>query len=415
MTILDSPDTLDRQPSLRHDRKTFLYALAIMFSKASYFGIRALLVLFLIEGVFEIEQNEAVSYYGWLASLFLAGEFIGAFLGDLLLGNRKTIILALALQTIGAFSICVPEFYALYPGLFMLAVGGGMFTANIFANYSKLYLNKIKLLDAAYSIFYVAINLGSFLGVAFLGYIGEVYGWYYGFVLAGLASLFSLLPMLYLKEEFSERVEIDELSSNKRFFKIALVLLLSAIFASLYSILSSQSFILESKLFEVSTWDVPHSYWGTYTRGFSICFALFCSVLWSYYYSSQSFKLIIGFILMIVSIALLLIVPSNPMGEHVPIYFVAMFFLGAAAIYIGPVVFSVIAQYTNPKYLAIVLTCAKLPARAVVYLSSLVAIFHVGEISKQIYWIVMITAILCCVVVGIFLLINKQKRINTAL
>jgi len=409
--ILDAPDRLEEVSSAKHDKYTYFYAIAKMCERASYYGFKAILVLYLIDGFLKMERGDALSLYGFYFGGYIFLQFLGALLGDLVLGNRRAIIIGGVMQAAGAFCLCISNMYSLYLGLFLVAFGSAFFTPNIQANFGKSYLNKIKLLDAGYSIFYLAINVGSFIGISSIAYVGEVYGWNSGFILAGLFSILSLIAIFSLEEEIPERVEVDNLSVNSILKKILFVILFSVIFWVLYEMFGGHIPELEVKLYEVTTWDVPRSYWTFINSGFAYLIAIVTSILWTYYYSSPFFKLTLGFVFTSIGIGALLFIPDAIQGQYVIIYFIAMFFLAIGEMYIYPVVYSVVTQYTNPKYLAIVSTGANITARILSNTIAGFAIFRLYDQPRLLLWIVLIIAIVVSAGLVLYVLSNKKDTV----
>ena len=177
---------MDKIQNQKHTIETLYYSISRMLERASYYGFRALVVLYMVGETLKMERTEALTIYGWLIGSLVFSQIIGGLFGDLLIGNKKSIIIGGIIQAIGAFSLCIPSTNGLYLGLFCVVLGSGFFTPNLISNFGKSYLNKTKLLDSGFTIFYLAINLGSFLGILLIGYIGETYGYNIGFVLSGI-------------------------------------------------------------------------------------------------------------------------------------------------------------------------------------------------------------------------------------
>src|SRR5690606_19783790 len=135
----------------------------MMLERASYYGFRILLILYMTGEIIKMDRTESLSVFGWFAGSLMVSKIIGALLGDLVIGNRKTLILGGVIQAFGTFCLYIPSTTGLYLGLFLVVIGNGFYTPNMTANFGKLYLNKIKLLDSGFTIFYLAINLGAFL------------------------------------------------------------------------------------------------------------------------------------------------------------------------------------------------------------------------------------------------------------
>lgn len=89
----------------------------------------------MVGGILKMENAEALSIYGWFTASIVFSIIIGAIIGDLLIGNKKAIIIGGVLQSLGAFSLCIPSITGLYIGLFFVTLGGGLYTPNIISNY----------------------------------------------------------------------------------------------------------------------------------------------------------------------------------------------------------------------------------------------------------------------------------------
>src|SRR5690554_4246256 len=134
------------------------------------------------------------------------------------------------MQAIGAFCLSLPSTAGLYLGLFLVVLGNGFFTPNLISNFGKLYLNKPKLMDVGFTKLYFAINLGSFLGIILITYIGEQYGYNYGFIFSGILMLISLIFIFLIKDKSQKIIEINQFSMNKRIVIILLALGLYGLF-----------------------------------------------------------------------------------------------------------------------------------------------------------------------------------------
>jgi POT family proton-dependent oligopeptide transporter len=336
-----------------------------MLERASYYGFRALVVLYMVGETLKMERTEALTIYGWLVGSLVFSQIIGGLFGDLLIGNKKSIIIGAIIQAIGAFSLCIPSTTGLYLGLFLVVLGSGFFTPNIISNFGKLYLKKTKLLDSGFTIFYLVINLGSFLGISLIGYLGEKYGYNIGFVISGLLMLISILPILISKEKALDEIKKNEFSLNKRILNILIAFIVVSLFWGFYEISSIRTFDLQLQLNEISTLDIPKHLWQSMNSLFILPISLIAIILWTYFYSSQFFKLMLGFIFGAISFGILLLIPEVPTEQHAITYLISLLFLGISEIHIAPIIHSILTKYSNPKYLAILISLAFLPTRLI--------------------------------------------------
>lgn len=347
----------------KHTKETFLYALSRTLERASFYGLRSLIVLYMIDGILKMERTEAFSIYGWFTVSFLFSKIIGALLGDLIIGNKKTLIIGGMIQALGAFSFCIPSENGLYIGLFLVVLGGGLYTPNIISNFGKLYLNKTKLLDAGFTIFYLAVNLGALFGVISIGYIGETYGWNTGFVLTGIIMLLSIIPILFSKEKETALPTENKNTLNQRIIKISIAFLIVALFWAIYELGNIRVFDLQLKLSEISTLNIPKSMWTSLNSVFILPISIFVIILWTFFYSSQLIKLTLGFIFGIISFGILFLIPEIPTEQHTIFYLISLFFLSISEIHIAPIIHSILTRFSNPKYLAILISLAFIPTR----------------------------------------------------
>jgi POT family proton-dependent oligopeptide transporter len=345
----------------KHSIETFYYSLARMLERASYYGLRALVVLYMVGETLKMENTEALTIYGWFTASLVFSQIIGALFGDLLIGNKKSIIIGGIVQAFGAFALCIPSTYGLYMGIFLIVLGTGFYTPNIIANYGKTYLDKTKLLDAGFTIFYMAINIGAFIGSLCIGYSGEKFGYNIGFLICGFLTLISLIPILKTKEnEFHEK---EKISIGKRILTIAIAFIIVGLFWGVYEISNIRIIDLQLRLAEISTLEIPKSMWQTLSSIFTLPISLIAIIVWTYFYNSQFFKLLIGFLFGAIAYGILLFIPEIPKESHTIYFLVSLLFLAISEIHIAPIIHSVLTKYSNPKYLAILVSLAFVPTK----------------------------------------------------
>lgn len=349
----------------KHTKDTLYYSISRLLERASYYGFRALVVLYMVGETLNMERTEASSIYGWFTALLVFSQIVGALFGDLLIGNKKSIIIGGIIQAIGAFSLCIPSTIGLYLGLFLVVLGSGFFTPNIISNFGKTYLNKTKLLDSGFTIFYLAINLGSFLGILLIGYLGEKYGYNIGFVISGILMLISIIPVIITREQTLNEIEKSKFSIRKRVLNILIAFFLVGLFWGIYEISNIRIFDLQMQFIEMSALNIPKHLWQSINGIFILPISVIAIILWTYFYSSQFFKLMLGFIFGVISFGILFLIPEVPTEKQTVIYFVSLLFLGISEIHIAPIIHSILTKYSNPKYLAILISLAFLPTRLI--------------------------------------------------
>lgn len=204
MSVALSEQELTNQKG--HPPALFILFFTEMWERFSYYGMRALLVLFLIssltEGGWGWERKDALQLYGIYTGLVYLTPIFGGLIADKILGYRNAVILGALIMTIGHASMAVESSAFFYLGLGCLIIGNGLFKPNISSIVGQLYTDNEKKKDAAYTIFYMGINAGAFLGILLCGYIGEKISWSYGFGLAGVFMLFGLLQFSFAQKIF---------------------------------------------------------------------------------------------------------------------------------------------------------------------------------------------------------------------
>ena len=180
-----------------HPSGLFVLFFTEMWERFSYYGMRALLVLFLtsaiLDGGWAWTREEALGLYGTYTMLVYFSPILGGLIADKFMGYRKAVALGALIMTLGHASMAMDTPWGLYMGIAFLVAGNGLFKPNITSIINGVYINAQEKKDGAFTIFYMGVNAGAFLGIMLCGYIGETVGWHWGF---GLAGIFMFLGML---------------------------------------------------------------------------------------------------------------------------------------------------------------------------------------------------------------------------
>jgi proton-dependent oligopeptide transporter, POT family len=184
---------LDGQKTLfGHPTGLFVLFFAEMWERFSYYGMRALLILYMIKGFLKYTDNDAYAVYGAYTSLVYATPFIGGMLADKLLGSRRAVILGGLLMAAGHLLMTMETKTAFFVALALIICGNGFFKPNISTIVGTLYPERSEKRDSGFTIFYIGINLGAAMSGLICGYVGETWGWHYGFGLATIGMLVGL-------------------------------------------------------------------------------------------------------------------------------------------------------------------------------------------------------------------------------
>ncbi|WP_282072750.1 peptide MFS transporter [Polaribacter atrinae] len=193
---------------LGHPAGLFILFFTEMWERFSYYGMRALLVIFLIssltDGGWAWSREDALSLYGTYTMLVYFTPIIGGILADRFLGYRNAVVIGALLMTLGHAAMAFDTPWALYVGIGLLIAGNGFFKPNITSIINGVYKNAQEKKDGAFTIFYMGVNAGAFLGIMLCGYVGETYGWHFGFGLAGIFMFFGMLQFYFAQSIFGK-------------------------------------------------------------------------------------------------------------------------------------------------------------------------------------------------------------------
>ena len=200
----------ENQPQLfGHPMGLYVLFMTELWERFSYYGMRAILVLFLVSEVtsdnpgYGWTDTEALALYGWYTMLVYLASIPGGIIADRMLGAKKSVMLGGLLLCAGHGILAIDHLYAFYAGLGLIIAGVGCLKPNISTMVGGLYKPGDDRRDKGFTIFYIGINVGAFLASLIVGYIGETYGWHYGFGLAGigmaLGQIFYVWGQRYLQ------------------------------------------------------------------------------------------------------------------------------------------------------------------------------------------------------------------------
>jgi POT family proton-dependent oligopeptide transporter len=191
---------------LGHPKGLFVLFFAEMWERFSYYGMRALLIFYLTKHWLFSDEKSGVIYGAYTALVYIT-PVLGGYLADRYLGQRKAVTYGAVLLTFGHFLMGfegsggqdAASLNIFWLALAFIIVGSGFLKANISVIVGQLYPRTDVRRDGAYTIFYMGINLGAALGALLCGYLGETYGWSYGFGAAGVGMLLGLIVFIIFK------------------------------------------------------------------------------------------------------------------------------------------------------------------------------------------------------------------------
>ncbi|MAV42431.1 MAG: MFS transporter [Flavobacteriaceae bacterium] len=323
-------DTLNSQKQIfGHPAGLYVLFFTEMWERFSYYGMRAILVLYLvaestpdtINPGLNWETGAALSLYGTYTMLVYVASIPGGWIADNILGQKKSVLYGGILLVLGHSILAVEEMWAFYTGLGLIIAGVGMLKPNISSMVGGLYAQGDIRRDKGFIIFYIGINVGAFLSSLIVGYVGETYGWHYGFGLAGIGMALGLAQYLYgqkylrqvgdfigdNKSEEGKDVLKKPLTSIEKdrlvvlFLSFILVIVFWGAFEQAGGLMNIYASEKTDRLF--MGWLVPASWFQSLNAMFIICLGTGVAGYWAKrklknQLSSSLFKMIIGLIIM---------------------------------------------------------------------------------------------------------------------
>ncbi len=210
-------ENLFKDKVIGHPAGLFVLFFTEMWERFSYYGMRALLIMFftasLLDGGWGWPREHAFAIFGTYTSLVYLSTLLGGYMADKKIGYRWAVVIGALLMTLGHACMALETPFFIYTGLTFLVFGSGFFKPNMTSIISKMYADKPEKKDGAFTIFYMGVNAGAFLGILLCGYLGEKVGWSWGFGVAGIFMLFGLLQF-WLAQDIFGKIGLKPAKSN---------------------------------------------------------------------------------------------------------------------------------------------------------------------------------------------------------
>jgi POT family proton-dependent oligopeptide transporter len=197
-----------------HPKQLALLFFTEMWERFSFYGMRALLVLFMVHQL-KYADAKANLIYGTYTALVYLMPLFGGIAADKILGYRRAIVLGGILMAAGHLILAIPTEWSFFAGMAFLISGNGFFKPNISTMVGKLYRPGDARRDGAFSIFYMGVNLGAAIGGLICGYIGQKINWHYGFGLAGIFMILGLITFIFGQKSLGEIGLVPKETSGK--------------------------------------------------------------------------------------------------------------------------------------------------------------------------------------------------------
>lgn len=196
-----------------HPKEMYLLALSEMCQRFAFWGVNMLLVVYLTK-MHAFSNSEADHLSGLFSGLSFFLPLLGGYLADKV-GYRLPVVAGSVSTALGCFLIASGSLPLVYPALFLLAVGTGVFTPGIYATLGSVYSGKTEKSEGGFSIYYASVNIGVFLATTVLGLLQQKTSWSVAFACAGAVQLFGIIPFLKVIQSPQLHSKIPDNSSLK--------------------------------------------------------------------------------------------------------------------------------------------------------------------------------------------------------
>ena len=316
-----------RKELFGHPVGLFILFFTEMWERFSYYGMRAILVLYLVaqsqgdNAGLGWSNGDALALYGWYTMLVYVASIPGGWIADKFLGQKKSVLYGGILLVAGHGVLAIEQMWAFYSGLGLIILGVGLLKPNISTMVGGLYKQGDIRRDKGFTIFYIGINVGAFLSSIIVGYVGEVHGWHYGFGLAAIGMTLGLIQyvmgqkyLAHVGNFVGESEDAEERAALKRpLSKIekdrVVVLLLSFLLVIVFWGAYEQAgglmniYAMDNTNRAFLGWEIPASWFQSLNAMFIIFLGTTVAAFWARRklkgkLSTSLFKMILGLIIM---------------------------------------------------------------------------------------------------------------------
>jgi proton-dependent oligopeptide transporter, POT family len=400
-----------------HNKYTYYYILINFLQKTSFYGVRALVVAHVLFSSLSDSVYEASQFIFTITAVYIICRIVGGLIGDLWLGNKLTAAMGGLVQALGICLLLFSQKSMTYLGIGFISLGAGAFSINLLSMFGKQYLNKSRLLDSAFTMYYASIHFGAMIGSILLGIVA-MSNLKIAIIIAALFSACSALLILFLHEVELTQKQLSQFYQYKsRKLILGMTIGFVTLFWFIYQIAGEPLPELKMKFSEDAFFNSMQSSWySSFNDTFVIIIGIVMSIFWSFNFTKQFSKISIGFLLTGVSLFIIMLFPNLDLNSGNVMVLASMLFMAAGEIIIAPIVCSAITKFSDTNYLAINMSLARLP---ILFLTFIYAKMKDGFFAQNTSSVKIIAMILVCVAIISFFTFNflnthrsRQKMIE---
>jgi POT family proton-dependent oligopeptide transporter len=385
------PEAIETQPKqwLGHPRGLATLFFTEMWERFSYYGMRALLLLYMVapveKGGLGFLTEKGTSIYGWYTFGVYAASIPGGWLADRFFGLYRAVLIGGVIIALGHFCMAVPSQNFFFLGLCLIVFGTGLLKPNVSSIVGTLYTKDDTRRDSGFSLFYMGINLGAFIAPLVCGYLGQKINWHWGFAAAGIGMTLGLVQYVagkrYLvgseaprtegsiaaeKRAMGDRTPAPKLTTEewKRLAVIGILFVFATLFWAAFEQAGSSLNLFADRYTRLSLfgWNFPSSWFQSEQPLFVIIFAPIFAALWlrlGVREPSSPAKFVYG--LVFVGLGFLLLVPAARIAQThgmrvSPAWLTALYLLHTfGELCLSPVALSMVTKLSPPRMVGLMM------------------------------------------------------------
>ncbi|HEX7830120.1 MAG TPA: peptide MFS transporter [Thermoanaerobaculia bacterium] len=431
---------------LGHPRGLATLFFTEMWERFSYYGMRALLVLYMVGSTQQPGLNfstaKATQIYGLYTMLVYLSGIPGGFIADRFIGHYRAVLFGGVIIAAGHFSMAIQGLPFFYLGLGLIVIGTGLLKPNVSTMVGTLYRREDPRRDAGFSIFYMGINTGAFVAPLICGWLGQKYNWHWGFAAAGFGMVIGLIQYVYGKHHLTPVSENEptpltaaanvqaEAPSNAKFTSsdwarigaICILTLFALLFWAGFEQAGSSLTLFADRATQltIGTFSYPSSWFQSVEPMFVIMFSPIFAIIWLALARrkkepSSPAKFTLG--LFFLSLSFLLIVPAarifEASGQRVsPMWLVGLYFLQMVGeLCLSPVGLSMVTKLSPPKVVGLMMGVWFFATAMGNYVAGWVAGFLQDRTYSSVFQIAFLNLIIATVILALLIVpIKKMMR-----
>lgn len=339
---------------------TIILSLISLFERLSYYGVRAILIIYVTDpNSLNIDSNATIKYYGYWTSILVFIAIPFSLVTDKYLGQRKSIYVGGVISLLGYLILLIQSKYAVLLSLILILIGTSLVKPSTTILVGRQFTKENKKRTLAYMIFFMGINLGAFLGILGIGYVGEVYAWKFGFIIAAISTLVYLSIAYFLKSQIREIETNDLLDSNheitlsRTILIIPLLVLIHIVFWKSYELeiseLNNYLINTEDKIF--FGYELLDSMLQSFSSFWTLPLTIVVFIYWYNKKVTDVFKSIcFSLLLLIVAIVATFALRNIEISNILELSMIPLGIYAFAEVIISPILTSYVTRISDVKY-----------------------------------------------------------------